>query len=351
VVELCSLCNKLIEEYTNAQYKKLKPSNKGIAFPTCISVNNCVGHFSPLPEDGQFVLSQGDLVKVDLGVHFDGYVSQAAHTIICGHTGPVQTAVQGRMADVICAAYFASECAIRLLRPGKTNADITKAIEEVAAVFNCRPVEGVLSHQLKRNIIDCNNVIISKPDIDQAVDTFEFQMNQVYAIDILMSTGQGKTRETTHRTTVFKRNLEHSYSLKLQTSRQVFAEIIRVSPCFLFTLRSLDERKRKLGIVELLKHNLLHSYPVLFEKDGELVAQFKFTALILPNSTERLNSNPPPYVTSAYSIDSSPSLKAILAMSTKRKRNKKKGGNTNTMQDVGGNEEDDQGQMDVDEQE
>lgn len=35
------------------------------------------------------------------------------------------------MADVICAAYFASECAIRLARPGKTNTDITNAIRRV----------------------------------------------------------------------------------------------------------------------------------------------------------------------------------------------------------------------------
>lgn len=36
----------------------------GIAFPTCVSVNNCVCHFSPLKSDPDYMLKDGDLVKV-----------------------------------------------------------------------------------------------------------------------------------------------------------------------------------------------------------------------------------------------------------------------------------------------
>ena len=36
----------------------------GIAFPTCISVNNCVCHFSPLKSDADVTLHTGDLVKM-----------------------------------------------------------------------------------------------------------------------------------------------------------------------------------------------------------------------------------------------------------------------------------------------
>jgi methionine aminopeptidase len=38
--------------------------DKGIAFPTCISVNNCVGHFSPLKSDIDVLLHDGDVVKM-----------------------------------------------------------------------------------------------------------------------------------------------------------------------------------------------------------------------------------------------------------------------------------------------
>ena len=36
----------------------------GIAFPTCVSVNNCVCHFSPLVSDSPVVLRNGDLIKM-----------------------------------------------------------------------------------------------------------------------------------------------------------------------------------------------------------------------------------------------------------------------------------------------
>ncbi len=44
----------------------------------------------------------------------------------------------------------------------------------------------------------------------------------------------------------------------------------------------------------MLKHELLHSYPVLVEKPGSFVAQIKFTVIILPNSTDRVTISPLP---------------------------------------------------------
>lgn len=74
---------------------------KGIAFPTCISVNNVVGHFSPLKSEDS-VLKKGDLAKISLGVHIDGFVGTVAHTVIVG-----ETSCDGKKADVTLAAYNA----------------------------------------------------------------------------------------------------------------------------------------------------------------------------------------------------------------------------------------------------
>jgi len=328
VVDICAFGDKLIEEGVANTSKKIKKENKGIAFPVCISVNNCVGHFSPLPDDPQVTLKEGDCVKIDLGVHIDGLVSQCAHTTVLGQK-PEAGPLKGKLADCICAAYFAAECAHKLLRPGRTNVDITNAIRKVADLFKVHPCEGVLSHQVKQNIIDGNKVIINRSEIDQNVEEVKFEVNEAYVIDVVMSTGEGRTKESSNRTTVFKRAIDRTYSLKLQAARTVFSEIQQKFPVLAFTLRALDEKKRRLGIVEIVKHDLLDSYPVLWEKEGEYVVQFKFTALVLPNSTERLNSFPLPHVTSDFSVDNSPEIKAILAMSTKRKKKgkkKKKGG-------------------------
>ncbi len=64
VRELCSLGDKLLLEETVKVFKKEKELKKGIAFPTCLSVNNCICHFSPLESDTDVVLKDGDLVKM-----------------------------------------------------------------------------------------------------------------------------------------------------------------------------------------------------------------------------------------------------------------------------------------------
>jgi len=91
-----------------------------------------------------------------------------------------------------------------------------------------------------------------------------------------------------------------------------------------FTLRSLDEKKRRIGITEIVKHDLLDSYPVLYEKEGEHIVQFKFNLLVLPGSTERLTSFALPHVTSDFSVDSNSQVKEILARSPIRKKKKTK---------------------------
>ena len=62
VADLCDFGDALIAQLCG-QVHKTKKLEKGIAFPTCVSVNECVGHFSPLKSESR-VLADGDVVKV-----------------------------------------------------------------------------------------------------------------------------------------------------------------------------------------------------------------------------------------------------------------------------------------------
>jgi len=324
IIDLCVLGDKLITEKLSTFYSKGK-TEKGMAFPVSISVNNCVGHFSPLPGDVA-TLNDGDVAKIDLGVHVDGFISLVAHTVIVSESQSVPNSqpVTGRKADVINAAYYAAEVAHRLIKPGKKNTDVTAAIRKIADIFKCEPVEGVLSHEMKRFVVDGNKVIINKPSLEHKVDEFEFKDYEVYAVDIVMSTGDGKAKESELRTTIYKRAVDQTYQLKMQASRYVISEINKNFPTLPFPLRALDEKRGKLGITECLKHDLVYPYPVLFEKAGEYVAQFKFTVLVTPNGTQRLNMAELPTAQSEHKIND-PEIDTLLKSSTKRtKKNKKK---------------------------
>merc|ERR1712232_200682 len=114
--------------------------------------------------------------------------------------------------------------------------------------------------------------------VEEKNEKFEFELNEVYCIDIVMSTGEGKAREAELRSTVFKRNVENSYNLKTQKARQFISDVNRRFPALPFSMRAFeDEQVARIGVSEGKRHELLDEYPVLKEKDGELVAQFKFT--------------------------------------------------------------------------
>ena len=63
---------------------------------------------------------------------------------------------------MILAAYKAAQAALRLIKPGHTNNEVTEVIQKVATSYDVNPLEGVLSHELKKHLIDGNKVIINK---------------------------------------------------------------------------------------------------------------------------------------------------------------------------------------------
>lgn len=319
IVDICEKGDVFIREQAGSMYKNVKKKiERGVAFPTCISVNNTVCHFSPMGSD-ETVLEENDVVKIDMGCHIDGFIAVVAHTHVL-HEGPVS----GRAADVIAAVNTAAEVALRLVRPGKKNKDVTEAIQKVAVAYDCKIVEGVLSHQLKQFVIDGNKVVLSVGNPETRVDDAEFEENEVYAVDIVMSTGDGKPKLLDEKqTTIYKRAVDKNYHLKMKASRFIFSEISQKFPIMPFSARALEEKRARLGLVECMNHDLLQPYPVLHEKPGDLVAHIKFTVLLMPNGSDRITSHPVQQLQSTKGIDNDPEIKTWLALGIKTK---KKGG-------------------------
>ncbi|CAB1336716.1 unnamed protein product [Coregonus sp. 'balchen'] len=233
VVSLCAKGDAFIMAETGKVFRKEKDLKKGIAFPTSVSVNNCVCHFSPLKSDPEIVLKDGDLIKIDLGVHVDGFISNLAHSFVVGVTK--EAPLTGRKADVIKAAHLCAEAALRL------NSQVTEAWNKIAKSFKCSAIEG--------------------KDHEKA----EFEVHEVYAVDVLISTGEGKAKDAGQRTTIYKRDPDKQYGLKMKTSRSFFSEVERRFDAMPFTLRA-------------------------FEDEGEFVAQFKFTVLLMANGPLRITT-------------------------------------------------------------
>ena len=291
IYKISSSGDEFIHTELNKVYNK-KKYIKGIAFPTTLSVNEIVGHFSPTAEDpsAEKKLSSGDVVKIDLGVHIHGFSAVVAHTVVCGEEN-----VSGKKADVILAAYNALQASLRLFNVKKNNnEDVTNAIKTVTEAYHVNPVEGVLSHKIRRDIIDGYETIINKSTLDQKVDIRDFEHGDVFGLDVIVSTGEGKPKETQVKTTIYKRALETTYKLKLDNSRKLLSVVEHNFFNFPFSLNAFDNESNikttkqvnniksvaKIGLNECVSHELFYPYPVLSEKEGDIVAQFKWTIAV-----------------------------------------------------------------------
>lgn len=268
---LCLMGDKMIVDECNKIYNA-KKMEKGVAFPVCISVNDICGHFSPLKAESMQI-AEGDLVKIDLGVHIDGYPVVLAHSLVVGKADEQKL-------RVMSAAFDALETAAKLLRPGNSNEQVTAAMNEVISAYNCQPLEGVLSHEIKRYVIDGNNVIISKENHENKVSRYEFQKEDIFAIDVFVSGNEveGKTKESELRTTVFKRNIDVTQDLKTKNGKAFLTDIKNRFHDLGFSLIGFDdELKARSGVNECIKTNHVQPYPVLQEKSKAPVAHFKWT--------------------------------------------------------------------------
>lgn len=296
VLELCKAGDQFVTDAVAGMYNKKvdgKIMPKGVGSPCCISLNNCVCSNCPMEGD-TVVLAAGDVVKIDLACHIDGYIGAVAGTTVVGASDDAP--VEGKAAEVIAACYTGAEAMLRLVHKDKKNTDIPAVLETIAKAYGCSVVEGVISHQMKRYMIDGEKCVLAKVDTDNKVDEHTFEENEVYHIDVAMSTGDGKTKELDDKErSVYKLSPDEMYSLKMKASRMLLSEIKDKYPSLPFTMRSFTDSRAKLGMTELMKHDLVCPYPVLYEKEGEIVAHVKYTVLLMGEYTNKITeaASPP----------------------------------------------------------
>ena len=107
------------------------------AFPCNISLDRNAAHYTPSPHDASRFGE--NMVKLDVGVHVDGYIADAAITVdLGGHDKLVE------------ASRAALEAALEIIRPGVDTAQIGKVIEETINGYGYKPVSNLTGHGLSR---------------------------------------------------------------------------------------------------------------------------------------------------------------------------------------------------------
>ena len=74
----------------------------------------------------------------------------AAHTVLL--PGGEDDADRSKKIDAMMAAWTAQEAVIRTMKNDLDNMEATKVIAQCAKEFDCVPLQGVLSHQMKQHV-------------------------------------------------------------------------------------------------------------------------------------------------------------------------------------------------------
>ncbi|MBI4150029.1 type II methionyl aminopeptidase [Candidatus Woesearchaeota archaeon] len=238
----------------------------GLAFPTQISRNDQAAHNCAAHED-KTLFQEGDIVKLDLGVHIDGQVVDSATTINLG---------EKKYDELVKASREALNNAIKTLGPGVAVTEVGKAIQETIESLGFKPVRNLCGHGIGHYIVHAPPSIPNYNTGDQT----KLHDGQLIAIEPFASTGAGLIYEATEAE-VFM--MVGKKPVRSMITRNVLKEIDTFHG-LPFTTRWLAIKfslpQVNFALRDLQNIGILRAYPPLIDKAHGLVSQAEHSIIV-----------------------------------------------------------------------
>jgi methionyl aminopeptidase len=196
VKEVEELTLKLTNQNKEKYY--YKGGDNGIAFPVGINLNNVIAHDTVMKCDDYRKFYKGDVAKIDIGVHFNGYIIDSAFTHIVGNEQGVNDG-ENIYNEVLNASKESVYSAIVMSGPDQRLIELSEIIDEIInsyevnlgkEILHVVPVKGIGGHNILRNQIHGGKLILSSPDKSIQGDD-RMEEGEIFAIETYASTGSG----------------------------------------------------------------------------------------------------------------------------------------------------------------
>jgi methionyl aminopeptidase len=242
------------------------------AFPANLARNVEAAHFTPDSTDTS-ELVVGDLLKVDVGAHLDGWVSDTADTVEVGGAGT--------HAHLIRAVREGLAAGIAAVRPGGRVDDASRAIAEAIRRRGLKPIVDLTGHSIERYLLHAGKSIPNVPGLSDAT----FVEGEVVAIEPFATNGAGHIA-----------NGPFGHIVRFRRppgpGEPVLARLFARFQTLPFTERWATAPEEKEALRRARR--TLQTYPVFLERAGGLVAQAEHTVLVGPERGEVLSTAPSP---------------------------------------------------------
>jgi len=234
------------------------------AFPVNISRNDEAAHSTPSFNDT--AVFGKDMVKLDIGVHIDGYIADTAVTVdLSGNPKLVE------------AAEAALDRALKFIHAGVNTSDIGGVIEDTIGTFGFKPIINLTGHGLAQYIQHAPPSIPNK----RMPHGIVLEEGDIVAIEPFATNGAGKIHDAGDAEIY---HLVAEKPVRHPSARALLQEIGKYKT-LPFAKRWLGERV-DFALVQLVRAGVIQPYPILKEIQGGLISQAEHTIMVTKEGCE-----------------------------------------------------------------
>ncbi|MFA5303865.1 MAG: type II methionyl aminopeptidase [Candidatus Nanoarchaeia archaeon] len=256
-----------IYDYVKSIENKIYSLGGKLAFPVNISINEFAAH-DTANFKGAEEFKQGQLVKVDIGAMFNGFLGDTAFT---------KEINSDKYSKLILASKEALNNAIKIIKPGVKYYEVGKIVHDTIKGYGFNPIFNLGGHGLERYTLHSNVFI---PNYDNH-NSSKFVKGQMIAIEPFATTGSGRVTDTSV-SKIF--SLIKKKPVRMESSRSVLNYIEENFSSLPFANYHLMDKfsamQINIALKELIKLGIIHSYPQLREVSKGFVSQAEHTLFV-----------------------------------------------------------------------
>jgi len=234
------------------------------AFPCNLSINEIAAHYTPSHDD---VRKAEGLLKIDIGVHIDGWCADTAFSLDLEGTEENKKLIQ--------AAEDAVEAGIDVIQENIGLNEIGAAIEKAIEKHGLSPIINLSGHSIDHYDLHSGETV---PNID---DKKDYPVEQkLYAIEPFATLGSGRVYDGPD-SGIYE--LINERNVRSPIAREVLKYIIEEYSTLPFCSRWLVKKfgtKALFGLKQLETNGNLHHFSQLIEVSKQKVAQAEQTVLV-----------------------------------------------------------------------
>jgi|OSPMetMinimDraft_2_1075162.scaffolds.fasta_scaffold02050_4 methionyl aminopeptidase len=237
------------------------------SFPCNLSINYEAAHYSPVIGD-QKVIPERAVVKVDIGAHIDGYVTDTAVTV----------SLDDRFSRLLEATRDSLMAAISNFKSGRELGEIGRVIERTLKLAGFKPIRNLGGHLIRRYELHAGAFVPNVFERGLGI----VRTGETYAIEPFGTDGEGMVNEGKEVTIFSLKGVRNKILTEEEkTLLQIIEERFKTLP---FTERwlsdSMEVQTLRATMKSLWRKGVLMGYPLLVEGRMGTVAQFEHTVVV-----------------------------------------------------------------------